>query len=344
VSLNQSNPLYPARYCEVREGGAVKCLLCPRDCLINPESDGFCGVRVNAGGTLYSAIYAEVASVALDPIEKKPLYHFHPGSSTLSFGTLSCNMRCRHCQNWNISYARILEGDLRETQTIHPKSAVVMLKECGADGVSFTYNEPTIWIEYILDVFGFVRATGKYTSIVTNGYISAVPLADLLKLTDAYRVDLKFMRTESAMTLAQVPDHTVILDRIVQAKKAGVHIELVTNVVTTVNDSTDELTAMAKWIAGETGVETPWHITKSFPKPHWDAPPTPTDTIRKAIEIGKSAGLKHIYPGNVYGFDADTKCPKCGHVAIDRSGYSVVLAKGLPICSECGYRMNIVVD
>lgn len=314
-----------------------------------PGGDGFCGVRVNASGTLYSAVYAEVASVALDPIEKKPLYHFHPGSSTLSFGTLGCNMRCKHCQNWNISYARILDDDrdgegIRDTQNIPPKSVMGMLKESGADGVSFTYNEPTIWIEYILDVFELVKAAGKYTSVVTNGYINKAPLADLLKLTDAYRVDLKFMRARSAMVLAKVTEYTAILDRVAQAKSAGVHVELVTNIVTGVNDSTEELGDMAAWIEANAGCETPWHVTKSFPKHNWHAPPTSTETLRKAIEIGTDAGLKHVYPGNVYGFDADTKCPECGTVAINRSGYSTVVAKGLPVCDECGYRLNIVVD
>jgi pyruvate formate lyase activating enzyme len=335
--------MHDAKYWDSAPEGDVLCRLCPRACLIGNGEAGFCGVRVNSSGALYSAVYAQASAIAVDPIEKKPLYHFHPGTTSLSFGTLGCNMRCRHCQNYDISYAYILGARHRDTTFVAPDSVVPMMERAGALSVSFTYNEPTIWIEYMLDVFELVMNANRFTVVVTNGFINREPLADLLKVTDAYRVDLKFMSKRSALLLADVPDHTVILRRIMQAKEAGVHLEIVTNIVTGVNDSASELAEMARWIAGNPGIETPWHLTKSFPKPQWLTPATSTRKLLEAVAIARSAGLCYVYPGNVTEMDANTHCPHCDEVVVKRDGYQVEAVRTFPYCGRCKRKMNFVV-
>jgi len=298
---------------------------------------------MNIEGELFSLAYAEPASMAVDPIEKKPLYHFMPGTLSFSLGTLGCNMRCRHCQNYDISFTDFDNSEARSTTHLPVDQVVPVIKNGACDGISFTYNEPTIWIEYMLDVFEKVKAAGLYTSVVTNAYINKEPLADLLRLTDAYRVDLKFMSREGAMALSNVPNPEAVLRSIIQAKEAEVHVEIVTNVVSGINDSTDELETMAKWIAENSGVETPWHITRSFPRPGWSVPATPVSVLIKAMEIAKEAGLLYVYPGNVAGLDANTYCPECGAVAVSRTGYATQIHAKLPYCSKCGYKMNFTV-
>lgn len=299
-------------------------------------------MRRNDGGELVSLIYGRAAAVAVDPIEKKPLYHFHPGTSTLSLGTFGCNMHCKHCQNCEISYAHFKDDLLRTLRDVDPESIVQLTENSGCGGVSFTYNEPTIWIEFILDVFERVKAAGFYTCIVTNGYINPPPLSDLLKLTDAYRADLKFMRKQGALKLAGVSNPEAVLAGIAQASASAAHVEIVTNIVPGINDSRPELCEMAKWLFENCGAETPWHLTRYFPSADWDAPATPVSKLREAIEIAHSVGMKHVYAGNTSEIQANTECPVCGEIVIDRSSYSVRILSPLPVCRKCGYRLNIV--
>ncbi|MEP0815182.1 MAG: AmmeMemoRadiSam system radical SAM enzyme [bacterium] len=334
--------LSEAKYWQAEEGGSVRCGLCPRRCLIKGGELGYCGIRLNLEGALFTTVYARPAAVAVDPIEKKPLYHFHPGSKTLSVGTIGCNLKCVHCQNCDISYARYEADVLARTSRISAAELIALIASTGSRGIAFTYNEPTIWVEYVLDVFAAAKEAGYYTALVTNAYIEDKPLSDLLKVTDAYRADLKFLNPESARKIAGFADTKIILKRIEKAVRAGAHVEVVTNIIPGYNDSPGELGQMAKWIFAECGRETPWHLTRSFPQENWRVPPTPMETLRKAIQIGRDAGLSHVYPGNVVGMDSDTLCPNCGAIVIERDGYSARARSRLPYCGQCGYRLNIV--
>ena len=334
--------LKPALFWKAAGKKGVVCELCPRTCIVAEGEYGFCGIRMNSGGRLYAAAYGRPASVAVDPIEKKPLYHFHPGTRTLSLGTIGCNMRCRHCQNCDLSYSKHEKDLLRQTSEMPLDEVIETAKASAASGISFTYNEPTIWFEFVLDCFREAKKEGLYTALVTNAYINPDPLSELLEFTDSYRADLKFIERRTAKAIADIENPGVMLDRIIQAKTGGAHVEIVTNLVPGYNDSQAELKKMAGWITDNLGVETPWHVTRSFPQKHWHVPPTSLDKMREAIHIGHSAGLFHVYPGNVTGFDADTRCPECGEVKIVRSRYRVSVQAGLPHCSRCGRRIAIV--
>ncbi len=342
-ALDYNERVRAAKYWRKSGETDVRCLLCPRDCTIPDAGFGVCGVRQNKGGSLYALNYGLASAVAIDPIEKKPLYHFHPGTATLSLGTLGCNMRCDHCQNCDISFADFKSDALRELRKLGPPDIVLMAKSKKCGGVSFTYNEPTIWIEFVLDTFRVAKRAGLYTCVITNGYIHNAPLADLLDLTDAYRVDLKFMGRRPARTLAGVNNPETILGAIKQAAQSKAHLEIVTNLVPGINDSPEDLAKMAAFISENCGTETPWHLTRYFPAAGFDAPPTPIATIERALEIARINGLKNVYAGNVKGFGGDTFCPKCAALAVRRSGYTTKIIAPLPLCGNCGYRMNFVV-
>ena len=252
-------------------------------------------------------------------------------------------MRCKHCQNCDISFAHFRDGAFRTLTDVSPESIVNLAKQSGAAGVSFTYNEPTIWIEFILDAFAAIKAAGLYTCIVTNAYIHEEPLAELLKLTDAYRADLKFMETSGARELAGAANPETVLKAIAQASQSSAHLEIVTNVVPGINDSAVEIKKMSAWIFENCGAETPWHITRCFPMPGWKAPATPLAKLREAIGIAIDAGLKHVYAGNTADIVTHTMCPSCGARVIDRSyGFSAI-SPSPPACLKCGYRLNIAV-
>ena len=326
--------------------GSVSCELCPYLCHIKKGSRGICGVRENSEGRLQTLIYGLVSSIAADPIEKKPLFHFYPGSKVLSLGTVGCNMRCIHCQNWEISLSK--PEDLPGARFLPPKDLVRMATDSGCRGVAWTYNEPTIWMEYALDSAKLAKEAGLYTAFVTNGYITEVGLDLIGPYLDAYRVDIKGFRPELYKELAHIKDPTPIFRAAIRAKeKWDMHVEIVTNVIPGMNDSEDELQAIAEWIRNNLGAETPWHVTRF--QPHLKLAhlsPTPLDTIARAREIGIEAGLRFVYVGNVSGMDGeDTFCPSCDNLAVARKGYSTqvtgVVEGG---CSKCGMPLNMVFD
>jgi pyruvate formate lyase activating enzyme len=326
------------------DGDRVHCLLCPNDCRIADGARGTCGVRENRGGTLYALTYALVSSVAADPIEKKPVFHYRPGTYALSLGSVGCSMRCGHCQNWQISRARPGEG--RGLERLLPEEVPTLAREHGCAGVAFTYNEPVIWIEYVLDTARACRDAGLYTVMVTNGYVTAAGLDLIGPYIDVWRVDVKGFSDSVYRSLCRVRSVQPVLDAAVRARtRWSMHVEVVTNVIPAVNDDDETLGGIAHWIHDALGPDTPWHITRFFP--YLDLahlPPTPLATLERARQIGVDAGLHFVFLGNVrHPGGEDTVCPGCGATAVARDGYSV-LSRGLAggACAACGRDLGIV--
>ena len=283
-------------------GGKVHCYLCPRDCKINKGGVGYCGVRQNIDGKLYTLIYNVVSSIANDPIEKKPLYRFHPGTMVFSVGTYGCNMRCGHCQNWQIAHVVYAKQKL-PSEHITPEQLIEMAKKEGSAGIAWTYNEPCIWLEYSLDGAKLAKQAGLYTVWVTNGYMHTETIDLMGPYLDAFRVDIKGFTNEFYMKLAKVPDFQPILKATIHAKKKwNMHVECITNIIPTLNDDEAQLKGIAKWIVKELGPEIPWHVTRFIPYLDYaHLPPTPVETLKKAKEIGLKEGLRYVYIGNVPG-------------------------------------------
>jgi len=326
------------------EGDAVRCRVCPRFCTIKPGKRGSCRARENRAGTLYSLIYDRVCNVAADPIEKKPLFHFFPGSTVLSLGTLGCNFACRHCQNWQIAHADVASGrgDLRELP-VAKLPVLAAHNDCA--GVAWTYNEPTIWLEYILDGARVAHQHGLYTVMVTNGFITPEALDLLGPHIDAYRVDVKGFSDELYKQLCRVPAHEPVLAAAERAQAVhGCHVEIVTNVIPTMNDDDATLSAIAGWIVEKLGPKTPWHATRFHPYlelSHLSA--TPVRVLEHAVKLGHDAGLEFVYVGNVPGHEGEnTVCPGCRRLVVRRTGYAVAdVAVRDGHCDMCGVDLNI---
>lgn len=321
---------------EREKEGRVRCNLCPRRCLIFPGKAGYCGVRQNIDGTLYTLIYGKVSSVNADPIEKKPLYHFHPGSSVLSLGTIGCNMRCIHCQNWQISHVIPVKGIATDkvfnvveeipTEYVSPEDCLKMAFEYGCQGVAWTYNEPTIWFEYTLDCAKLAKQKGLYTVYVSNGYITPEALDMIGPYLDAFRVDVKGFTNDFYRKLAKVPNWETILEAAESAKKKWkMHVEIITLIIPTWNDDDAQIRSIADWIVTELGDMTPWHVTRFVPHLELkDLPSTPIPTLERARQIGFDAGLKYVYIGNVPGHPGEnTYCHNCKNLLIERTGFDV---------------------
>ncbi len=320
------------------------CGLCPNACRIAQGSTGVCGVRRNEAGVLVALTYGRVSSVEADPIEKKPVFHYHPGTSVLSIGSVGCSMRCGHCQNWRISRARP-ESAGSDLHSIDPETVVEMAQRYRCPGVAFTYNEPVIWVEFVADVAAVCRERGLYTVMVTNGYITFEGLELLGDLIDVWRVDLKGSRDETYRDLCHVSSAGPVMRAAEWARhRHGMHVEVVTNVIPTINDSADEVREMAEWIAEELGPDTPWHVTRFFPCLDFaDFEPTPLETLRAVRSVGLRAGLHHVYLGNVdEPGTADTICPACHTVAISRSGYTITTRETQDgTCLRCGQELGM---
>jgi pyruvate formate lyase activating enzyme len=325
------------------DGARVHCLLCPHSCRIADGATGVCGVRMNRGGELDALTYGRVASIAVDPIEKKPVFHYFPGTTALSLGSVGCTMRCGHCQNWSISRAGPSNGDLHD---LPAETVADMAVKSGCLGVAFTYNEPVIWLEYVLDVAAGCRERGLYTVMVTNGYITEAGLDALGESIDVWRVDIKGMSDEQYHRLCKVPSGAPVFAMAERARHHWhMHVECVTNIVPTINDSDDTLRGIASWIADKLGPDTPWHVTRFFPYLEFSSlDPTPMETLDRAVEIGREEGLEFVYLGNVDRPDAeDTVCPGCGVLAVKRRGYTVLeKATEGGRCAGCGRGLNLV--
>ncbi len=326
-----------AAFWEPLEGGKVKCTLCPRECVVAPGRRGFCRVRVNREGSLYAAGYGETVSLAMDPMEKKPLYHFYPGSYILSLGCNGCNLACLFCQNWQISQSDV------PTTRVSPQELVDLALRHRSVGLCFTYSEPLIWFEYILDVAPLARSRELKIVLVTNGVINPRPLEELLPWVDAMNVDLKSMRPEFYRKLSLGPFRDAVLHTIEEAHKAGVWVEVTNLVIPGHNDSREELEELVDWVAG-LSPSLPLHFSRFFP--HYrlkEAPPTPIETLAWAWEMAREK-LEFVYVGNVWNPQwSTTYCPGCGKALIVREGYShpqIYLQDGA--CPSCGKSIPLV--
>lgn len=310
-----------ALFFERTENGMVHCFLCPHHCRIAPGRAGTCRVRKNIDGTLYSANYAKVSSWGMDPIEKKPLYHFFPGSWIFSVGSFGCNFRCKFCQNWQI--AQLTEVP---TEEISAEELVnVASRQKDNIGIAYTYNEPTIWYEYVIECASLARKKGLKNVLVTNGFIEKEPLEKLLPFIDAMNIDVKaytedFYRDITFGKLSPVK-------RTVEIAQKSCHVEITTLLIPGMNDGEDEVEALAKWLAS-LRKDIPLHLTRYFPNFKLDLPPTPVETIRRAREIAMKY-LDYVYTGNVVDEEgSNTYCPKCGELLIARQGYDVEVLGG----------------
>lgn len=315
------------------EGDAVRCLLCPHYCLIGKEKVGICSGRKNLDGKLYAINYGETVSIALDPIEKKPLYHFYPGTSILSVAPNGCNLRCPFCQNWQISQGKA------PTRHISPEELADLAISENSIGVAYTYSEPIIWFEYLLDAGKLLHKNGLKNVLVTNGMINEEPLDELIPVIDAANIDLKAMDEEFYRELKG--DLTTVLKTIKKVKNHW-HIELTNLIIPTKNDSPEALTRLIDFVA-ELDPNIPLHFSRYFPHYKYDIPATPESTLRYAWELAKRK-LKYVYVGNIWIEETqDTKCPNCGELLIKRDYFSSKLV-GLngKRCGRCGYEINLV--
>ncbi len=322
------------------EDNKVRCELCPFRCVLKEGQTGVCRVRKNIGGKLYSLIYGGVSSMAVDPIEKKPLFHFHPSSQVFSLSTVGCNLRCKHCQNWEISQTGPNEFPyLREYS---PEEIVAMA--LNYDGVAWTYNEPTIWHEFTLDTSKLLKKEGLYTVYVTNGYINEEPLREIAQYLDAMNIDVKAFNDEFYRKIVGGRLEPV-LNTVKIAHSLGKHIELTYLIIPTLNDKEEEIKKFAEWVYS-LSPEIPVHFSRFFPMYKLtNLPPTPVKIVHKAYEIAKKVGLEYVYLGNTWEPKYEsTYCPNCGNLLIDREYYTtrvVGLTKDGK-CKKCGKKINIV--
>lgn len=316
--------------------GRAACRLCAHRCVVAPGGRGVCAVRENRDGRLETLVYGEAVAAHVDPIEKKPLYHFLPGSKALSLAAAGCNFRCGFCQNWQISQAPRRESGAIAGEPFPPEAVVRAALDSGCRSVSYTYTEPTVFFEYAYDTARLARAAGLLNNFVTNGYLTAEALETVAPVLDAANVDLKAFRDETYRKVCGARLEPV-LETVRLMRKLGIWVEVTTLVVPGLNDGTDELASIAAFIAS-VDPETPWHISRYHPDFEYDqAPPTPAATLRAAAAIGRREGLKHVYVGNVPGEGEDTLCASCGAVLIRRRDFAVV-ADSLrgSACPECG--------
>jgi len=294
-------------------------------------------------GVLYNLNYAQASSVAADPIEKKPLFHFFPDSLAFSLGGWGCNFHCQNCQNWEISCVESAELPFGPGE-ISPQEAIELAKNSHCQGIAWTYNEPGIWFEYTLDSAKLAKENNLYTVYVTNGYLTPEALDTIGPYLDAWRVDVKGFSDYLYRKLAKVIRWQGILEVAQRAKfKWNMHVEVITNIVPTMNDDDQQLEGIANWIRDELGELTPWHVTRFHPQYHMaHLPLTPVSTLEHAYDIGRQAGLKFVYAGNVPGHKSEnTVCYSCGKLIVERFGYQtkVVGLEGSK-CRFCGTELN----
>ncbi|HHY46330.1 MAG TPA: AmmeMemoRadiSam system radical SAM enzyme [Firmicutes bacterium] len=328
-----------ARYYErVDTQDAVRCLLCPKRCFIRPGASGLCRTRKNVEGKLYSTIYGEYTSIALDPMEKKPLYHFYPGSTVLSLGTRGCNLLCKFCQNWEIS-----QGNA-PTEHIEPGEITALAKKyrdrARCVGIAYTYSEPVVWYEFVTDTARLAHEEGLRNVLVTNGEINPEPLDELLPYIDAMNIDVKGFRDEFYRKICGGSLEPVLKTVELAARKC--HVEVTNLIIPGLNDSPGEIAELVDWLSG-LGDHIPIHFSRYFPNYKLDLPPTPLETLRMAGEIARKK-LKYVYLGNVREPGGnDTFCYRCGRVVIKRVGFQIAerhLENGS--CEYCGARIHIV--
>ena len=311
----------------------VRCNLCPHRCVLKPGQAGLCRVRVNEDGILVTLNYGEISAIAMDPIEKKPLFHFNPGDKILSVSTVGCNLRCPFCQNWEIAH------ESPPTRRVTPEQLVRIAVERGSKGIAYTYNEPVIWYEFVLDTARIAVKEGLYNVLVTNGYIEEEPLKLLLQSIHAMNIDLKGWNDK--FYLKEIGGKKeVVMRTIKMAYEAGIHVEVTTLVIPGKNDDLEELEEEFKWLAS-IDENIPLHLSRYFPNYKYTIPPTPPEKLIEIYKIAKKY-LNFVYIGNLWDPEYETTvCPKCGSVVIKRSGYEID-ASGMDEegrCKVCGFQI-----
>jgi len=328
---------HPAKYWHAFGNDAVQCGLCPHGCVLTQGKTGVCRGRQNKNGALVTLGYGYPCAMHVDPIEKKPLYHFLPGSLAYSIAVAGCNLRCKNCQNYTISQVSPLETDVPYAS---PQQIVDEAKKSGARAMAYTYSEPTVWIEYMYDTAKLARKAGIKNVMVTSGYINPGPLADLAQYIDGMHIDLKSF-DETVYRNLNAGNLRPVLDTILNAKKSGVWVEIVNLVVPQWTDNLDMIRKMAAWIRENAGVDTPLHFSRFFPLYQLEQLyPTPEDILIKAKQVAVEEKLKYVYVGNVPDIDSNTYCPACKNMLVEREGY-LVKVKGMKgaNCGKCGLKI-----
>lgn len=311
-----------ALHYEKLPGKKVRCGLCPHGCVVKSGARGRCRVRVNRGGEYYTLVHSNPCAVHIDPIEKKPLFHFHPGTTALSLATAGCNFTCKNCQNHDISQAKP-----EDTLNYHlePQDVVGLAERYHTPTIAYTYTEPSVFFEYMLDIARLARAQGIWSIYHSNGYLNREPLSELAPLLDGANIDLKgydraFYRDIAGGELQPV------LDTLVALKKAGVWLEITNLVIPTKNDNADKIRQLCGWIVDHLGADIPVHFSRFYPMYRLtELYPTPTQTLQAAVEIARDMGLRYPYIGNIPGIaEESTQCPGCGKTVIKRIGYDVL--------------------
>lgn len=324
-----------AMFYKKMEEDSVICELCPHHCRIKNGFHGICKVRKNVGGVLYTENYSKISSWAMDPIEKKPLYHFYPGSYIFSVGSFGCNFRCKFCQNWQI--AQITEVP---TEVVNPSELVQIAKsQKGNIGIAFTYNEPSIWYEYVSDVVKISKKEGLKTVLVTNGFIEEQPLREILPYIDAMNIDLKAFKEDFYRdTLGRLSN----VLKTIEICKNYCHVEITTLLIPGLNDEEEEIEQLAKWLSS-VDKKIPLHFSRYFPNYKLNIPPTPIEKVKKARLIAKKY-LYYVYTGNIDDEEGSTTyCKRCGEPLIKRNYYNVKkLIKG-KVCEKCKEKLDIVI-
>jgi len=317
------------------EEDKVSCFLCSHHCLISNGNFGICGVRENREGTLYTHAYGELIAQSIDPIEKKPLYHFLPGSKSFSIAAIGCNFRCGFCQNWQISQAKEAEASGLRSEAVKPEEVVKQAGQTGSKSISYTYTEPTIFFEYAYEISQLAKKESLFNIFVTNGYMTEEMVQAMHPVLDAANIDLKSFRDEYYRKVCG-GRLAPVLKSIELMKKLNIWIEVTTLLLPGQNDSVEEVREIADFLAG-VDASIPWHISRFYPQYKMeDLESTPVETLTRAYDIGKKAGLRYVYLGNV-GQANNTYCYRCGHLLIERSGFSV-RTNGIKEgrCPDCG--------
>jgi pyruvate formate lyase activating enzyme len=321
-----------------QKNGIVQCLACSHLCKISPGHKGICGVRKNIDGKLQLLVYGKAAAVNIDPVEKKPLFHFYPGTPIFSFGTMGCNFRCDFCQNWDISQypkSHLDEEISASGIDLPPEEIIRQCLENKIPSVAFTYNEPGIFFEYAYDTAKLAKKNGIHTVYVSNGFENRTALEKIRPYLDAINTDLKAFTDDYYVKICGGKIKPV-KENIRWVQENGIWQEITTLIVTNHNDSEDELKRLADFLVN-ISPEIPWHISRYFPAYKMTDPPTPLKTLEKAYKIGKEAGLKFVYVGNVLTKDLEnTSCPECGKTVIERTGYNVTNHLKKDKCPDCG--------
>lgn len=327
----------------------ARCEVCAHHCFVSEGKIGVCGIRQNIGGKLYLLNYGKAVAVQVDPVEKKPLFHFLPGANVFSLGTLGCNFRCLNCQNYDISQMFDKKRQEQDYNTISwgqdlsPKEIIRLAKEYNCQAVAYTYNEPTVWLEYALDIMKLARENNLKNIWVSNGYMSEKTRQAISPYLDAINIDIKSFDSDFYHRISGADLEPVLENCRYFSQQKNIWLEVTTLIIPTLSDQEEMLKALAKFIKKDLGKEVPWHVSAFSGQISWrlkHLPDTPAEKINKAYEIGKQTGLNYVYAGNLWlKGKENTYCPKCGELVIERLGYEIVRFDKKGKCPKCSFKL-----